>query len=114
MPSYRIRDPVVAEKAFEQWNKTRTGAFTTFGINQVSWLRIPANDSIWKQLEDPAAGKNTPHVELAYDVRVVCLFYVLSRTHNVHRKQNSAGFTGLSGFFVGAGLGMPTPLSSAY
>ncbi|KAH6904261.1 pyranose dehydrogenase [Coprinopsis sp. MPI-PUGE-AT-0042] len=73
-------DPVVAEKAFAEWNKTRTGALTT-------WLRIPDNDSIWKEFKDPAAGRNTPH--------------------------NSAGLTPLTGFFVGAGLGMPTPLASA-
>ncbi|TFK24009.1 pyranose dehydrogenase [Coprinopsis marcescibilis] len=86
-----LRDPTKQAQAFEQWNSTRRGPLTSIGINQVAWLRLPNDSPIWETHEDPAAGKNTPHIELAID--------------------NSAGFTGLTGFFVGMGLAVPTPLS---
>ena len=47
----------------EEWNTTGTGPFTGFGVNEIGWLRMPANSSIY-QTGDPSAGPNSAHIEL--------------------------------------------------
>ncbi|EAU86715.2 pyranose dehydrogenase [Coprinopsis cinerea okayama7 len=85
-------DPNAAAQAFGQWFATRTGPLTILGTNQMSWLRIPDNSSIWGQFPDPSSGSNTPHFELNFD--------------------NSAGFTGAQGgYYTSAGITISTPWS---
>ncbi|KAJ2920802.1 hypothetical protein H1R20_g16290, partial [Candolleomyces eurysporus] len=49
----------------EQWQNTRTGRLSGFGPKNFIWSRIPSNSSIWKGNQDPASGRNAPHLELA-------------------------------------------------
>ncbi|KAF9004581.1 pyranose dehydrogenase [Cyathus striatus] len=74
-----------------QWQASHTGPLVTTGINQVAWLRIPDNSSIFKTFPDPAAGKNTPHFELAMS--------------------NGGGPFPGPGHFVGVGAAVVTPVS---
>ncbi|KAJ7139062.1 pyranose dehydrogenase [Mycena epipterygia] len=47
------------------WNRTRTGPLvSTIVGGQIAWLRLNASSPIFEQHPDPAAGKNTPHIEL--------------------------------------------------
>ncbi|KAF7368939.1 Pyranose dehydrogenase 1 [Mycena venus] len=48
-----------------EWNETRQGPLvSTIVGGHIAWLRLDANSSIFSQHADPAAGNNTPHIEL--------------------------------------------------
>jgi len=60
-----MQNATLREELFLQWNETHLGPLAdTFG-GQIAFLRLPDNASIFEELEDPAAGPNTPHFELA-------------------------------------------------
>ncbi|KAK0199191.1 aryl-alcohol oxidase, partial [Desarmillaria ectypa] len=40
-----------------RWNETKTGP-------HIAWSRLPDNSPIFERVNDPAAGRNTPHIEL--------------------------------------------------
>ncbi|KAJ7856722.1 aryl-alcohol-oxidase from pleurotus Eryingii [Mycena olivaceomarginata] len=62
--SYSQNSTKLAED-LRQWNETRQGPLvSTIVGGQIAWLRLDANSSIFSQHEDPAAGINTPHIEL--------------------------------------------------
>lgn len=65
------RNATVAAEQFELWNTTRTGPLTDIPANQVAWLRIPSNSSIFKQFADPAAGPQSAHYELLFSVSML-------------------------------------------
>ncbi|KAJ7148659.1 aryl-alcohol oxidase [Mycena crocata] len=49
----------------DQWNRTRQGPLVSTIVGaHVAWLRLDANSSIFERHHDPAAGKDTPHIEL--------------------------------------------------
>ncbi|KAF8218264.1 pyranose dehydrogenase [Mycena galopus ATCC 62051] len=48
-----------------QWNETRQGPLvSTIVGGHMAWLRLEPNSSIFSQHTDPAAGSDTPHIEL--------------------------------------------------
>ncbi|KAJ6551650.1 pyranose dehydrogenase [Mycena capillaripes] len=48
-----------------EWNQTRTGPLVSTIVGaHIAWLRLDANSSIFSNHPDPAAGNNTPHIEL--------------------------------------------------
>lgn len=54
-----------------QWNKTRQGPLvSTIVGGHMAWLRLDVNSTIFEQHPDPAAGINTPHIELQIAVRL--------------------------------------------
>ncbi|KAG6844222.1 hypothetical protein H0H87_008700 [Tephrocybe sp. NHM501043] len=58
------RNATLAENALRQWNKTRTGPLVVSTFNNVGWIRLPLNLSIFAQFPDPSAGLHTAHFEL--------------------------------------------------
>ncbi|KAJ2932946.1 hypothetical protein H1R20_g4155, partial [Candolleomyces eurysporus] len=56
--------PIDDQEALEQWQKNRTGPLAQFATGHIVWSKIPSNASIWRNHRDPAAGKNSPHIEL--------------------------------------------------
>ena len=58
------RNATLANELLVQWVETRTGQFIDTGGNQFAWLRIPSNSSIFSDVEDPAAGPTSAHMEL--------------------------------------------------
>ncbi|KAJ7653272.1 aryl-alcohol oxidase [Mycena polygramma] len=49
----------------DRWNRTRTGPLvSTIVGSHIAWLRLDGNSSIFSSHSDPAAGPNTPHIEL--------------------------------------------------
>ncbi|KAJ7366512.1 pyranose dehydrogenase [Mycena albidolilacea] len=52
-------------EAYEEWNRTHTGPFVSFGATHISWMRLDADSPIFENVTDPAAGPNTPHIEMA-------------------------------------------------
>ncbi|KAJ7745962.1 aryl-alcohol oxidase [Mycena olivaceomarginata] len=52
-------------EAYEEWNRTHTGPFVSFGATHIGWMRLDADSPIFENVTDPAAGPNTPHIEMA-------------------------------------------------
>ncbi|KAJ7843443.1 glucose dehydrogenase short protein [Mycena olivaceomarginata] len=50
--------------AYREWNTTHTGPFVEIPITHIAWLRLDADSPIFENVKDPAAGPNTPHIEL--------------------------------------------------
>ncbi|KAJ7242977.1 aryl-alcohol oxidase [Mycena rebaudengoi] len=48
----------------ELWNRTKTGPLVSTAGAHTAWLRLDPDTPIFKQHRDPAAGINTPHIEL--------------------------------------------------
>ncbi|TFK24012.1 FAD-linked reductase [Coprinopsis marcescibilis] len=46
------------------WKTNRTGHLTTWGANQIAWLRIPDDSPIWQKYPDTSSGRDSPHIEL--------------------------------------------------
>ncbi|KAF8218263.1 aryl-alcohol oxidase-like protein [Mycena galopus ATCC 62051] len=80
------------DKAFAEWNKSHTGPFSMYLPSHVAWLRLEPDSPIFDNFTDPAAGPNTPHIELAFSPGI------------------GLG-PGGSGNFVSAGLAVVTPIS---
>lgn len=55
-------DPTVA---LNMWESNRTGPLTEATGHQILWARIPSNAGVFKKFSDPAAGRNTAHLEVA-------------------------------------------------
>lgn len=64
------RNQTLFNEAFKLWNETGGGPFGNLGPTHVAWLRLPQNASIFEQFPDPAAGAETPHIELVTEVTV--------------------------------------------
>ncbi|KAF7330657.1 GMC oxidoreductase [Mycena sanguinolenta] len=52
-------------EAFAQWNATHTGPFVEIPVTHIAWMRLDADSPIFENVTDPAAGPNTPHIEMA-------------------------------------------------
>ncbi|KAJ7916220.1 aryl-alcohol oxidase [Mycena leptocephala] len=62
--SYTQNSTKLTEDLYE-WNKTRTGPLVSTVVgSHIVWLRLDKNSSIFSEHPDPAAGKDTPHIEL--------------------------------------------------
>ncbi|KAF5316280.1 hypothetical protein D9619_006818 [Psilocybe cf. subviscida] len=48
------------------WQTTRTGPLSDGTANNIGWLRLASNASIFEHQSDPAAGPKTPHFELLF------------------------------------------------
>ncbi|KDQ32751.1 hypothetical protein PLEOSDRAFT_1031974 [Pleurotus ostreatus PC15] len=60
-------NPDLAAAVLDQWNRNHTGPLATNPVtNQLGFLRIPKNHSIWEQFEDPSSGPHAPHYEIAF------------------------------------------------
>jgi len=62
--SYTQNSTILTED-LREWNETRQGPLvSTIVGGHIAWLRLDANSSIFSQHADPAAGNDTPHIEL--------------------------------------------------
>ncbi|KAJ7745961.1 alcohol oxidase [Mycena olivaceomarginata] len=52
-------------EAYEEWNRTHTGPFVENPVTHIAWLRLDADSPIFENVTDPAAGPNTPHIEMS-------------------------------------------------
>ncbi|KAF7373925.1 Oxygen-dependent choline dehydrogenase [Mycena sanguinolenta] len=60
------RDPAGREAAEKEWRESKTGPLSTPPCTQIGFLRLPESLSILATTADPAAGPNTPHMELLF------------------------------------------------
>lgn len=65
----RINSTFAAEQ-LQQWNETRTGDLVLGPGNQLGWLRLPENSSIFAKVTDPSAGPSSAHFEF---IPTVCV-----------------------------------------
>ena len=64
------RNTTLFNELLQEWQNERQGLMTSNAVNHLGWLRLPANDSIWKTEQDPSAGPTSPHYEFLFQVRV--------------------------------------------
>ena len=50
------------------WSNSRSGVFASGTFNNVGWIRLPSNSSIFRTEPDPASGPKTGHFELLISV----------------------------------------------
>lgn len=58
----------MAADDFTEWNTTGQGLFVDGPGNQLAWLRLLNNDTIFKQFADPSAGPTSAHYEMIFSV----------------------------------------------
>ena len=66
-------DPLLQNKTYAaaqlaQWQHNRTGDLSLGAANQLGWLRLPNNSSIYKTVKDPSAGPTSAHFEFILTV----------------------------------------------
>ncbi|KAF8153510.1 aryl-alcohol oxidase [Mycena galopus ATCC 62051] len=54
------------DEAYAEWNETHTGPFVELPTTHLAWLRLDADSPIFENVTDPAAGPNTPHIEIIF------------------------------------------------
>ena len=59
-----VRPPVDNAIAFEEWQTNRTGPLTEAVGHYLMFARISPDASLFKEHSDPAAGPNSPHIEI--------------------------------------------------
>ena len=52
------RDPALAGKYLEEWFTSRTGLFSSSGVNTLGFLRMPPDAPVLGTVEDPSAGEH--------------------------------------------------------
>ncbi|KAF7304252.1 hypothetical protein HMN09_00826500 [Mycena chlorophos] len=55
------------DEALAQWNASHTGPMTLTSATNVGWLRLDADDPIFENVTDPAAGPQAPHIEFSFN-----------------------------------------------
>ena len=63
------------------WSDSRSGVFASGTVNNIGWIRLPSNSSIFRTEPDPAPGPKTAHFELLISVSLsvfLCDFKGLS------------------------------------
>lgn len=68
-----FRTPSILAADLAQWQANQTGPLADGVCNQLGWLRLPSNSSIFNTIPDPAAGPNASHYELIFSVSVASL-----------------------------------------
>ncbi|KAF9264090.1 aryl-alcohol oxidase-like protein [Marasmius fiardii PR-910] len=58
------RNATLQAEQLKQWNDTRTGPLVDGLFTHIGWFRLQPNSSIFQKFPDPAAGPNSPHIEL--------------------------------------------------
>jgi len=57
-----------AANQLAQWENNHTGEYALGAANQLGWLRLPTNASIFQNVSDPSAGPTSAHFELIFAV----------------------------------------------
>lgn len=70
-----FRSPDLINANLGQWISNKTGPFAGGVANNIGWLRLPSNASIFKTTPDPAAGPKSSHYEVIFSVRPPLLVF---------------------------------------
>jgi choline dehydrogenase-like flavoprotein len=60
------RDSEVRDRLIAQWVATKNGPLAGGVTNQIGWLRLPQNASIFRTVKDPSAGPRSSHWEIIF------------------------------------------------
>jgi choline dehydrogenase-like flavoprotein len=76
-----LRNATVAAETLQQWNTTMQGQYVDGVANQLGWLKVPQNESIWNEVtEDPSSGPTAANYELFFSVsheNDMCTFWFI-------------------------------------
>ncbi|KAI0687624.1 aryl-alcohol oxidase-like protein [Cytidiella melzeri] len=59
-------DPTFAAQQLQLWENGHTGELGLPAANQLGWLRLPSNSTIFKTVPDPSAGPTSAHHEFIF------------------------------------------------
>jgi choline dehydrogenase-like flavoprotein len=62
------QNSTIAAEQLSQWITNGTGPLVSGASNQIGWLRLPSNSSIFNNVADPSAGPTSGHFELLFSV----------------------------------------------
>lgn len=62
------RNVTLAAQQLLEWQTSGTGPLVNGIVDLLGWLRLPTNNTIFQDVSDPAAGPNTAHYELVFQV----------------------------------------------
>ena len=62
------QNATIAAEQLTQWITNGTGPLVVGPSNQLGWLRLPSNSSIFKTVPDSSAGPKSGHFELLFTV----------------------------------------------
>lgn len=65
-----LRNQTMLAEVLQQWTESHTGPASSPGGNQVGWIRLPKNASIFETVQDPSAGPTSGHYEMIISVSV--------------------------------------------
>lgn len=68
------QNATATQEAIDLWKNTRTGILASGPFNNLGFIRLPANASIFSTNVDPAAGPKTAHFEFIIGVCMVIGF----------------------------------------
>ncbi len=57
------RNTTLFQNDLTQWEQSHTGPFAEAFGSSPGWLRLPKNSTIFKTVNDPSSGPQTPHYE---------------------------------------------------
>ncbi|KAJ7176456.1 aryl-alcohol oxidase [Mycena filopes] len=61
-----FQNMTVFNEDFAQWNRSHTGPFSVIATTHIAWLRVADEEFRLNGFTDPSAGKDTPHIEVAF------------------------------------------------
>ena len=67
------RNNTATAAALALWSDSRSGVLASGTVNNIGWIRLPSNASIFQTVPDPASGPKTAHFELLISVSGVFL-----------------------------------------
>ena len=111
------RNATLAAETFALWNTTGQGQFAAGLTNQIAWLRVPKNESVWNEVNgDPSAGGTAGNYEFLFTVRHALLiqtgYYINDLLQNGYIA--SADPLPETGHFVSVCIALVTPSSSEF
>lgn len=63
-----VRNASLAAQQLLEWQTNQTGPLVNGIVDLLGWLRLPQNNTIFRNVGDPTAGPNTAHYELVFQV----------------------------------------------
>ena len=62
------RSATLYQNYLKQWEQSHTGPFAASVIDNLGFLRLPNDSTIFKSMADPSSGPEAPHFEFLFGV----------------------------------------------
>lgn len=69
------RNQSLYDQWIDEWKHNKTGLFVDPSENQVAFLRLPENSTVWDSYPDPSSGPETAHYEFLFQVSCISQWF---------------------------------------